>query len=59
VATANRGNAWRTRGGFTLADAYGDPEGEALAVRAGAAMADVSWRSRLLLNSSFCPAMPI
>ncbi|HWY15688.1 MAG TPA: glycine cleavage T C-terminal barrel domain-containing protein [Rhizomicrobium sp.] len=52
VATANRGNAWRTRGGFTLADAYGDPEAEALGVRAGAAMADVSWRSRLLLEGA-------
>jgi aminomethyltransferase len=49
---ASRGNLWRTRGGFTLADSYGGAEDEALAARAGAAMADVSWRSRLLLEGA-------
>ncbi len=52
AAPANRGSAWRRHGGFTLANAYGDPEAEALAARAGAAMADVSWRSRLLLEGA-------
>lgn len=52
AAPANRGNAWRRRGGFTLAESYGDAEVETLAARAGAAMADVSWHSRLLLEGA-------
>jgi len=52
VALANRGNAWRRRGGFALADSYGDADAEALVARAGVAMADVSWRLRLLLEGA-------
>ncbi|HEY2447180.1 MAG TPA: glycine cleavage T C-terminal barrel domain-containing protein [Rhizomicrobium sp.] len=49
---ANRRNLWGARGGFTLAEDYGDAEGEALAARAGAGVADISWRSRLLLEGA-------
>ena len=37
---------WVERGGFTLSARYDDTEGEAMAARFGAAVADISWRMR-------------
>ncbi len=50
AAAANRLNAWQARNGWTLASAYGDPHGEALAARLTAAVADISWRWRLMIE---------
>ncbi|MDE2111603.1 MAG: aminomethyltransferase family protein [Alphaproteobacteria bacterium] len=46
---ANRLNRWENRNGFTLSSSYGDPHGEALAVRFGAVLADISWHWRVML----------
>ncbi len=50
AAAANLENAWLTRNGVTLAAAYGDTNDEALAARLRAAMADISWRWRIMLE---------
>jgi aminomethyltransferase len=47
AAAANRANAWRARGGWTLAAAYENAESEALAARLTAALVDISWRWRV------------
>jgi aminomethyltransferase len=50
TAAANRENAWVTRNGITLASAYADANDEALAGRLRVAMADISWRWRVMLE---------
>ena len=47
VAEHNLGNAWITRGSFTLAARYGDARQEALAARAAAVLIDASFMSLL------------
>jgi aminomethyltransferase len=56
AAEASRCNEWETRNGFTLASAYDDAPGEAIAARFGAAMADISWHSRIELIGPQAPA---
>jgi aminomethyltransferase len=48
-AELNRLNRWENRSGFTLSTALADPRAEALAVRFGAAMADLSWHWRVTI----------
>jgi aminomethyltransferase len=50
AAAANRENAWVARNGITLSDFYGDTNDEALAARLRVAMADISWRWRIMLE---------
>lgn len=50
TAEANRLNAWTNRNGWTLAVHYGNPSSEALAARLTAVVADISWRSRLMIE---------
>jgi aminomethyltransferase len=50
TAAANRGNDWLTRNGFTLARVYDDTNDEALATRFRSALADISWRWRVMLE---------
>lgn len=52
AAAANRLNAWRTRNGWTLAAAYADPDAEALSARLTAAVADISWRWRAMVEGA-------
>ncbi|MDE2266718.1 MAG: aminomethyltransferase family protein [Alphaproteobacteria bacterium] len=49
---ANRLNRWENCNGFTLSSSYGDPHGEALAARFGAALADISWHWRIMLTGA-------
>ena len=49
-AALNRDNAWLNRGGFTLPARCGDTGDEALAARTRVALADVSWRWRVMLE---------
>jgi aminomethyltransferase len=51
-AALNRDNAWRNRAGFSLAASYGDISGEALAARMRVALADISWRWRVMLEGA-------
>jgi aminomethyltransferase len=50
TSAANRLNAWANRNGWTLAAHYGDPTAEALAARLTAAVADISWRWRVMIE---------
>lgn len=50
AAVANLENAWANRNSVTLASSYGDTNGEALAARLRVAMADISWRWRVMLE---------
>jgi aminomethyltransferase len=50
AAAANLENAWVTRNGATLASAYSDTNDEALAARLRVAVADISWRWRVMLE---------
>jgi len=52
AAAANRGNAWITRNGLTLAECYESVEQEALAARLSVAIADISWRWRIMLEGA-------
>jgi aminomethyltransferase len=52
AAGANRGNAWVTRNGLTLAERYESVEQEALAPRLAVAIADISWRWRVMLEGA-------
>ena len=52
MAEHNLGNAWVTRGPFTLAARYGDARQEALAARAAVVMADASFMSRLRVHGA-------
>jgi len=52
TAAANRLNAWANRNGWTLAALYGDPVAEALAPRLTAAVADISWRWRAVIEGA-------
>jgi aminomethyltransferase len=52
AAAANLENAWIVRNGTTLSTAYGDSNDEALAARLRVAMADISWRWRILLEGA-------
>jgi aminomethyltransferase len=52
AAAANRLNAWASRNGWTLAAHYGDAGAEAVAARTTAAIADISWRSRLTIEGA-------
>jgi aminomethyltransferase len=51
-AEANRGNCWATRNGLTLAERYDSVEQEALAARLAVAIADISWRWRVMLEGA-------
>ncbi|HEY4115286.1 MAG TPA: aminomethyltransferase family protein [Rhizomicrobium sp.] len=50
AAAFNRDNAWINRNGFTLAAHYTDAQDEALAARLRVAIADISWRWRLVFE---------
>jgi glycine cleavage system T protein (aminomethyltransferase) len=50
TADANRHNAWTTRNGITLAKRYGGAEDETLAARLNVAIADISWRWRVMFE---------
>lgn len=50
AAALNRGNAWLNRGGHTLAAFYSAVNDEALAARTHVALADISWRWRVMLE---------
>jgi len=52
AADANRGNAWTTRNGVTLAGVYTSVDDEALAARARAVVADISWRWRAMAEGA-------
>lgn len=52
AADANRGNAWATRNGFTLASVYSGEHEEAAAARLSVVMADISWRWRVTLEGA-------
>jgi glycine cleavage system aminomethyltransferase T len=52
TAEHNLGNAWLTRGAFTLAARYGDARQEALAARAACAMIDASFMTRLRVHGA-------
>jgi aminomethyltransferase len=48
----NLRNAWEARDGWTLSSCYADEEAEALAPRATAAFADISWRWRVAIEGA-------
>jgi aminomethyltransferase len=50
AAAANLENAWVTRNGITLSSFYREMHDEALAARLRVAMADISWRWRVMLE---------
>lgn len=50
AAAANRRNAWVVRNGVTLSADYGDVATEALYARLNVAVADISWRWRVMLE---------
>jgi aminomethyltransferase len=50
AAAANLENAWVTRNGITLSSFYADPHDEAPAARLRVAIADISWRWRIMLE---------
>jgi aminomethyltransferase len=50
AADANPGNRWTARAGFTVAAEYSGVGEEAAAARFGVAMADISWRWRVMLE---------
>jgi aminomethyltransferase len=50
AAAANLENAWLTRNGITLASFYNDTNDEALTARLRVAMADISWRWRVMFE---------
>jgi aminomethyltransferase len=52
AAAANLENAWVLRNGVTLASFYSDANSEALAARLRVAMADISWRRRIMLEGA-------
>lgn len=52
TSEANRLNAWTNRNGWTLAAHYGDPSAECIAARASAVVADISWRSRIVIEGA-------
>lgn len=52
AASANRGNDWLTRNGYTLARVYDDANDEALAARMRCGLADISWRWRVMLEGA-------
>jgi aminomethyltransferase len=52
AAASNLENAWDTRNGITLAAHYGDWQDEALAARLRVAIADISWRWRIMLEGA-------
>jgi len=52
TADANRDNLWAPRGRFTLPVHFGDSAAEAAAARFGIAMADISWRWRVMLEGA-------
>jgi aminomethyltransferase len=52
TAEANRLNAWTNRIGWTLAAHYGDPSAECIAARMSAVVADISWRSRIVIEGA-------
>lgn len=52
AAEANRNNAWITRNGTTLAERYDDLEQEILAARSNVAIADISWRWRVMFEGA-------
>jgi aminomethyltransferase len=52
TAAANQQNAWENRNGCTLAAHYGDVSAEAIAARLTAAVADISWRWRVMIEGA-------
>ncbi len=52
MAEHNLGNAWLTRGAFTLAARYGDARQEALAARAACVLIDASFLTRLRVHGA-------
>jgi aminomethyltransferase len=52
AAAFNRRNLWELRNGWTLSSAYGDAREEALAARLTCAVADISWRWRVMIEGA-------
>ena len=52
AAASNAMNLWQPRAGWTLAECYGDANEEALAARLTCAMADITWRSRVVIEGA-------
>ncbi len=52
AAGANRHNSWLSRNGVTLAACYDDVDAEALGARLAVAIADISWRWRVMLEGA-------
>lgn len=52
AAASNAMNLWQPRAGWTLAERYGDANEEALAARLTCAMADITWRSRVMIEGA-------
>jgi|HubBroStandDraft_5_1064220.scaffolds.fasta_scaffold15361_3 aminomethyltransferase len=52
AAASNVLNLWQPRAGWTLAERYDDANEEALAARLTCAMADITWRSRVVIEGA-------
>jgi len=52
AAASNTMNLWQPRAGWTLAERYDDANEEALAARLTCAMADITWRSRVMIEGA-------
>ena len=52
AAASNTMNLWRPRAGWTLAESYDDAGEEALAARLTCAMADITWRWRVMIEGT-------
>jgi aminomethyltransferase len=51
-AGANVENIWSNRNGFTLSTHFGDVNGEVMAARTRVALADISWRWRVMVEGA-------
>ncbi|HEX4860475.1 MAG TPA: glycine cleavage T C-terminal barrel domain-containing protein [Rhizomicrobium sp.] len=52
ASASNAMNLWQPRAGWTLAERYDDANEEALAARLTCAMADVTWRARVMIEGA-------
>jgi aminomethyltransferase len=52
AAASNAMNLWQPRAGWTLSTRYDDANEEALAARLTCAMADITWRSRIVIEGA-------
>jgi aminomethyltransferase len=52
AAASNTMNLWQPRAGWTLSQSYSDTNEEALAARLTCAMADITWRTRIVIEGA-------